>query len=54
MKYCVDNWFLIKLAQKDARALEIKRNAIEGKDRLFLPTIVITEIFRKLYQKGKK
>ena len=54
MKYCVDTWFLIKLAQKDAKALEIKRNAIEGKNRLFIPTIVITEIFRKLYQKGKK
>lgn len=54
MRYCVDTWFLIKLAQKDTRAIEIKRNAIEGKDRLFLPTIVITEIFRKLYQKGKR
>ncbi|MCS4538529.1 MAG: PIN domain-containing protein [Thaumarchaeota archaeon] len=54
MKYCSDTWFLIKLATQDAKAREIKRNVLDGKDRLFIPTIVITELFRKLMQKGKK
>lgn len=45
---------MIKLATKDAKALDIKRNILEGKDALYLPTIVITELFRKLMQKGKR
>ena len=54
MKYCADTWFLLKLAEKDFKTLEIKRNIIEGKDRLLIPTVVILELFRKLMQKGKK
>lgn len=54
MKYCADTWYMIKLATKDAKALEIKRNVLEGRDRLYLPTIVIMELFRKLMQKGKR
>lgn len=54
MKYCADTWFLIKLAEKDDKALDKKRSVIEGKDRIFIPTIVITEFFKKLMQKGKK
>ena len=54
MKFCVDTWFLIKLAQKDTKALEIKRNTASGKDRILIPTVVITEFFRKMFQKGRK
>ena len=54
MKYCADTWFLLKLAEKDFKALEIKRNIIEGKDLLLIPTVVILELFKKLMQKGKK
>lgn len=54
MKYCADTWFMIKLATRDSKALEIKENVLEGKDRLYIPTIVVTELFRKFMQKGKK
>lgn len=34
--------------------MEIRNNVLEGKDRLFIPTIVITEFLRKLMQRGRR
>jgi len=54
MKFCSDTWFMIKLSEKDTKALEIKRSIIDGKDRLIVPSIVITELFKKFMKKGKR
>ena len=54
MRFCADTWFLISLTKKEEKAIKIMRNVIQGKDRLIIPSIVICEFFKKMFQKGKE
>ena len=53
MNYCVDTWFLLKLLEKDQRAINYIQDAYRGKTRIIISTIVIAEVTRKLFQYGK-
>lgn len=52
MKLCADTWFLLLLSEKEPRSLEILRGVISGKDELIVPMIVISETYRKLFERG--
>ena len=52
MKYCADTWLLLKIADKDKRALELVNSIKKGKDKLVVPVVTVLEIIRKLIQKS--
>jgi len=52
LKYCSDTWFLIKLYEKEEKAIEIIKEIRFGKGRLIIPAVVYTETGRKLMKRG--
>ncbi len=52
MLYCADTWFILKLFEQDAKALELLQNTKYGKDRIIIPLVVFTEGTKKLLQWG--
>lgn len=52
MKYCADTWFLLKLSEKEPKAIDHLREVRTGKDELIVPMIVVSETYRKLFERG--
>lgn len=53
MRYTADTWFLLKIIDRDENAVKIEEEILEGKGRLVIPTIVISELVRETIRKGK-
>lgn len=52
MRYCTDTWYILKLSDRDVKAIELLNNVRFGKDELVIPIIVVSESYRKLLGKG--
>ncbi len=52
MRFCADTWFLLKICEKDKKALEIIRNLRHKEDILIIPYITLAELYKKLSQVG--
>lgn len=52
MKYCIDTWFILKLFEKDIKAVNLLQEVRYGKSKFVLPISVYAESFKKLLQKG--
>jgi len=51
MKYCLDTWFLVKLSEKDPKAIKILKGS---KNTFVIPSVVILEITKIGLQRGIK
>lgn len=52
MRLCADTWFLLLLSEKEPKSLDLLRGVISGKDELVVPMIVVSETYRKLFERG--
>ena len=52
MKYCSDTWFILKLFEKDIKALNLLNEVKYGKSSLIVPIVVFAEAIRKLLERG--
>lgn len=54
MRYCVDTWFFLQIANRHPKAIEIWNEILEGKGRLIVSTVVIAETVKQLLRKNLK
>lgn len=52
LKYCVDTWFFLQLANQHPKAINVWKEVKEGKGRLVVSTVVIAETVKHLLRKN--